>query len=141
MFGLLSMIFDLSGIELAENSVIWTYFLMIIKYLILVPILAVCMCLSSIYTDKLTKKIKVSFRLYFKFFPKIMLALLAFALPLCLLFVANTAIQLFIPMLYSLVYLPIAYLGFVIFMNYIFDKEINEKNFPDLVGKGMWRAN
>ena len=141
MFGILAMLFDVSSIELAKNSIVWTYFLSATKYIIIVPVLAILMCLSCIYTDKLRKKIVVAFKLYIRFFPKLILALLAFAMPLSMLIIANTAIQLFIPMFYALIYLPIAYLGCVIFMNYIFDIAINEKNFPDLVGKGMWRPN
>lgn len=140
-FGIVTLIFDLSAIELAKNSAVWSYLLYIIKYVIVVPVLAITMCLSSIYTDKLFKKIVVSFKLYFKYLPKILLALLLIGFPLLLILISSPSIQLFIPMLYTLVYLPIAYLAFVIFMNSIFDKEINEKNFPDLVGKGMYKPN
>ena len=140
-FGIVTLIFDLSAIELAKNSAVWSYLLYIIKYVIVVPVLAITMCLSSIYTDKLFKKIVVSFKLYFKYLPKILLAFLLIGFPLLLILISSPSIQLFIPMLYTLVYLPIAYLAFVIFMNSIFDKEINEKNFPDLVGKGMYKPN
>ena len=58
--------------------------------------------------------------------------------PLYALVVGSTLVQLFVPIAYCFIYMPLALLGFIIMLNGVFDKHINKKNFPSLVNKGMY---
>jgi hypothetical protein len=141
IFGVLSWIIELAGIQISMNlnSNIPMFLLDIIRYVFLCPILAISMAMSAIYTDKLSTKIFISSKLYFKYLHKILLVFVIMIFPLVVLILfGSPVIQLFYPMLYSLIYFPLAYIAFLLVCNSIFDKEINEKNFPHLVGKGMY---
>lgn len=122
---------------LLDNNYLY-YFFKVINYLIICPIVLIWVSLSSIYSDKVMVKLKSSYKLYIRYLFKILLVFIILVLPLFFLFIGNSYIQLFLPIGYSILYFPYAYLIFVLFMNYIFDEQINKKNFPDLVGKGMF---
>ena len=122
---------------LLDNNYLY-YFFKVINYLIICPIVLIWVSLSSIYSDKVIVKLKSSYKLYIRYLFKILLVFIILVLPLFFLFIGNSYIQLFLPIGYCLLYFPYAYLIFVLFMNYIFDEQINKKNFPDLVGKGMF---
>jgi len=122
---------------LLDNNYLY-YFFKVINYFIICPIVLIWVSLSSIYSDKVIVKLKSSYKLYIRYLFKILLVFIILVLPLFFLFIGNSYIQLFLPIGYSILYFPYAYLIFVLFMNYIFDEQINKKNFPDLVGKGMF---
>lgn len=122
---------------LLDNNYLY-YFFKVINYFIICPIVLIWVSLSSIYSDKVFVKLKSSYKLYIRYLFKILLVFIILVLPLFFLFIGNSYIQLFLPIGYSILYFPYAYLIFVLFMNYIFDEQINKKNFPDLVGKGMF---
>lgn len=124
---------------LIEGSSLY-YLFKVVNYGIFLPLLVICLCLSAIYTDPILRKIKASCKIYFKYFPKIILVLLIGIFPLGLLFIGKTFVQLLIPMVYCLLYLPLFYVIVCLIMNNFFDKEINEKNFPNLYGKGMYNV-
>ena len=65
-------------------------------------------------------KLKSSYKLYIRYLFKILLVFIILVLPLFFLFIGNSYIQLFLPIGYSILYFPYAYLIFVLFMNYIF---------------------
>ena len=117
------------------------YFFKVINYATLLPIFGICLSLGSIYTDKVFVKLKVACKIYVKYLFKIFLMVIIFILPLSLLLINSSSIQLFVPLGYSILYFPIVYLLFVIFLNGLFDDVINKKNFPDLVGRGMYFEN
>ena len=98
------------------------------------------MSVCALYSDSFIIKIKSSIRIYIKNLFKILLAVIIILIPLVLLFINSSIFQLFAPIVYSFIYFPFAYLIFVLILNSVFDKDINEKNFPDLVGKGMYRC-
>lgn len=139
LYGLLNLIIETLCINfLLENNYQY-YFFKVINYATLLPIFGICLSLGSIYTDSVFKKIRVACRIYIKYLFKILLMLAVFILPLALLLINSTSIQLFVPLVYTILYFPLAYLVFVLLLNSIFDEVINKKNFPNLVGKGMYR--
>ena len=138
IYGIINFILESLSINyLIENSFLY-YVFKFLNYGVFLPILAISVCISSIYNDPVFKKLYLSVVIYFKHLPKIALVTLIALAPLFILLIPSTTIQLFVPMLYCLIYLPLAYLLFVIVMNHIFDKEINNKKFPHLVNKGMY---
>lgn len=138
IYGILCfMVESLSINYLMADSMLY-YLFKIINYGFLLPILLICSCLSTIYSDNIFKKIKISFLLYIKNFFKIIFALIIMICPLLSLIMGSTIVQLFVPIIYCLIYLPLSLLGFLIMMNGVFDKYINKENFPDLVNKGMY---
>ena len=139
LYGILNLIIETLCINfLLENNYLY-YFFKVINYATLLPIFGICLSLGSIYTDSVFKKIKVACQIYIKYLFKILLMVAIFILPLALLLINSTSIQLFVPLIYSILYFPLAYLVFVLVLNSIFDEVINKKNFPNLVGKGMYR--
>lgn len=139
LYGFLNLIIETLCINfLLENNYLY-YFFKVINYATLLPIFGICLSLGSIYTDSVFKKIKVACRIYIKYLFKILLMLAVFILPLALLLINSTSIQLFVPFVYTILYFPLAYLVFILLLNSIFDEVINKKNFPNLVGKGMYR--
>lgn len=139
LYGIVNfMLESLATNYLVDNSFLY-YVFKILNYAMFVPVLVISVCISSIYNDPVLKKIILSFIIYFKYLPKILLTTIVALFPLLLLLIPSTTIQLFFPMGYCLIYLPLAYLLFVIVMNSIFDKEINNKKFPHLVNKGMYK--
>ena len=139
LYGFLNLIIETLCINfLLENNYLY-YFFKVINYATLLPIFGICLSLGSIYTDSVFKKIKVACRIYIKYLFKILLMLAVFILPLALLLINSTSIQLFVPLVYTILYFPLAYLVFILLLNSIFDEVINKKNFPNLVGKGMYR--
>ena len=139
LYGFLNLIIETLCINfLLENNYLY-YFFKVINYATLLPIFGICLSLGSIYTDSVFKKIRVACRIYIKYLFKILLMLAVFILPLALLLINSTSIQLFVPLVYTILYFPLAYLVFVLLLNSIFDEVINKKNFPNLVGKGMYR--
>lgn len=142
IYGIINFALESLSINyLISNNSFLYYLFKIINYIFFLPILFICVGLSSIYNDKIFKKISLSFVLYLKYLPKIVLIIALSVSPLLLLLISNSIIQLFVPMLYCFLIFPLAYLVIVLFMNYIFDKEINKKNFPSLVNKGMYKNN
>lgn len=139
LYGFLNLIIETLCINfLLENNYLY-YFFKVINYATLLPIFGICLSLGSIYTDSVFKKIRVACRIYIKYLFKILLMLAVFILPLALLLINSTSIQLFVPLVYTILYFPLAYLVFILLLNSIFDEVINKKNFPNLVGKGMYR--
>jgi hypothetical protein len=122
---------------LLENNYLY-YFFKVINYFILFPIILIWVSLSTIYSDNVMVKLKSAYRLYIRYLFKILLFFILLILPLFLLAISNSYVQLILPIVYSLIYFPYIYLIFILFMNHIFDEQINKKNFPDLVGKGMY---
>lgn len=122
---------------LLENNYLY-YFFKVINYFILFPIILIWISLSTIYSDNVMVKLKSAYRLYIRYLFKILLFFILLILPLFLLAISNSYVQLILPIVYSLIYFPYIYLIFILFMNHIFDEQINKKNFPDLVGKGMY---
>ena len=139
LYGLLNLIIETLCVNfLLENNYLY-YFFKVINYATLLPIFGICLSLGAIYTDGVFKKIKVACKIYIKYLFKILVMVAIFILPLALLLINSTSIQLFIPLVYSILYFPLVYLVFVLFLNGLFDEAINKKNFPNLVGKGMYR--
>lgn len=138
LYGILCfMVESLSVYYLLQDSMLY-YLFKIINYGFFLPLLLISSCLSTIYSDGIFKKIKIAFIIYFKSFFKIIFALIVMVCPLLVLMINNSVIQLFVPILYCLIYLPLSLLGFMVMINGVFDKYINKYNFPDLVNKGMY---
>lgn len=141
IYGIINFILESLAINYLISNSFLCYVFKIINYLIFIPILFICVCMSAIYNDSIFKKVSLSFIIYFKYLPKVILVSIICVLPLFLLLIPTTTIQLLLPIFYCLIYLPISYLLFVIVMNSIFDDEINKKSFPSLVKKGMYNKN
>lgn len=140
IYGFLNMLLEILCMNyMLDNNYLY-YFFKVLNYTTLLPILGVSMSVCALYSDSFIIKIKSSIRIYIKNLFKILLAVIIILIPLVLLFINSSIFQLFAPIVYSFIYFPFAYLIFVLILNSVFDKDINEKNFPDLVGKGMYRC-
>lgn len=141
VFGIVTSLIDTLSVNYRiENNSLYLFF-EILNDGIVLPILGVSMSLCCIYADTFRAKINASCKIYFKYLPKIVLLLLILLFPLLFLLINSSIAQLLVPFIYVAIYFPIAYLIVVLVLNSIFDKGINEKNFPDLVGKGMYHDN
>lgn len=139
-YGFLNMLLEILCMNyMLDNNYLY-YFFKVLNYATLLPILGVSMTLCALYSDSFIVKINSSIRIYIKNLFKILLAVIIVFIPLALLFINSSIFQLFAPIVYSFIYFPFGYLIFVLTLNSLFDKDINEKNFPDLVGKGMYRS-
>ncbi len=141
LYAALSFILEVLCVNyLLDNNYLY-YFFKVINYFVLLPILLVSLNVSALYSDKIFVKIKTGYKLYIKYFFKIAITVFVLILPLGLLMIGTSYVQLFLPIAYVLIYLPIVYVIFVLVMNSIFDKEINKNNFPELVNKGLYKPN
>lgn len=139
IYGLINFILEILSLNfLLENSFMY-YLFKLINYGLFIPLMFIVMSLCALYTDSILKKIRISFYLYIKHLPLCLLIAVIIELPLLLLTIPQTFIQLIVPIIYVLGYLPIAYLVSQIILYHIFDVEINRVSFPELVGKGMYK--
>ena len=139
IYGLLNMLLEILCMNyMLDNNYLY-YFFKVLNYATLLPILGVSMSVCALYSDPFIVKVKSSIRIYIKNLFKILLAVIIVLLPLVLLLINSSIFQLLVPIIYSFIYFPLGYLILVLILNSIFDKDINEKNFPDLVGKGMYK--
>ncbi len=106
---------------------------------IIFPVLAYFISLTAIYKEKFAKKLIIALKLYLLNLPKTLLVCLAGILPLLLLLVRNSLMQLIFPFVYVLVFLPVFLSLWFLFSCHVFDKHINKNNFPEIHDKGVWR--
>lgn len=139
VYAIANLILEILCVDFLLNNNYLYYFFKVVNYFIVLPIVLIWVSLSSIYNDKVFIKLKSAYKLYIRYLFKVLACYILLILPLFLLMVGNSYIQLFLPICYFLIYFPIVYLVFILLMNSIFDEQINKKNFPHLVGKGMYR--
>ncbi len=139
LYGILNLAMDYLGMCFLFSQSFVYYLMKILTYLFLLPWVLISGCASSIYSDPFLEKLFTSLVLYLKHFPRVLLSVLVLEAPMYFLPFSYPAVQLFLPLGYGLLYLPFAFLGFVLSTNHIFDKEINQFHFPELVNKGLYR--
>lgn len=123
---------------MASNQLVY-YLMKVIHYFLLLPLLFLSLYTSAMYQDKLIKKIYTSVIVYIRFLPKNLLFFTILLLPnVCLLF-AKTSIQIFVPILYVISYLPIGFVLLTVMINGFYDQLINQYHFKDLVNKGLYK--
>lgn len=137
IYSIIKLLLDYLGILYIEQNSFIYYLFKIILYLIITPILIISLKVSSTYSDSLLKKISVSIILFIKNLFYILFLYIILIAPLFILLINITYIQLFLPIVYSMFYFPIGIICFVNFINNVLDKEINKKNFENLVNKGL----
>ena len=107
-------------------------------YVVILPLMYICLSFSIYYTDGLGAKLSAAFKIYvtnilgvLAFIPW-MLALY-YLLPLIPQFAIRIVVELFI----LIVAAPLFVLFFHLFMVHVFDKVINKNQFPELYRKGL----
>lgn len=121
-----------------SNQMIY-YLMKIIHYGILLPVLVLSLYTHSMYQDKTSKKIYTGIIVYIRFLPKNLLLFGLVLLPLSLLLISTTYMQIFLPVFYVLCYLPVVFVAIAVMTNGHFDQMINQYRFPALMNKGLYK--
>jgi len=115
-----------------------SYLPLAIVALIILPIFYFSNSFIIIYDNKIGKTWKDVGYLYIRhFFPYFLFYLISM-MPLSLLFIPNFMVRYFLILAMNLLYLPFALLMTFLFSLNIFDKHINEKNYPQIYRKGLY---
>lgn len=116
---------------------LWFYLPRVGWLLLIVPISLWFLSSVAVYKNKLIKTLSVSARLYALTMPSTLLFEVLAVSPFALLLLPTAIVQLLVPLLYALILLPVVALCWAFVANSGYDKYINAKSFPELVGKGL----
>jgi hypothetical protein len=120
------------------NNSFWYYLPTVGWFIIALPLSAWYCSVTSVYKDKTHILVAGSFKFYAKTLPITLCFTFLALLPLGIFLFANAAwVQLVVPLLYMLLWLPSVLLACVFWANSVYDKYINIKSFPELVEKGL----
>lgn len=107
--------------------------------LIATPLHIILICQTYVYKNKYRFLLLNSILLYIKYFFWMLLIGVIYFIPITfVLFIGNPIIKYSAIVLYLALIYPLVMLFTVILMNYIFDKGINEKNYPEIANKGIY---
>lgn len=113
---------------------------------IMIPVLLLSMSQRVVYTNSLLKNMINGLLMYIRTLPATLLAYVLFMSPFAVELVLETAGILQIALVkyilfcaYLLVLLPLSILGWFLYSCYVFDKCINQTQYPDLVDRGVYR--
>lgn len=138
LYALSSFVIEFLAIYLQLKGQMIGYYLLRIAHLFLIlPITLIFYCLSNIYRERFIKKVSIAIMVLFHFFPKTIAFLVIFYLPLLVLMIPISALQLLFPIGFFLFFGIVFMLSFVLWMNHCFDHLINRTQFPNLYRKGV----
>lgn len=109
-----------------------------ITLLVCFPITLLIYHQSILYKNKLIDYFYNAFLLYIRNFLYILLLTVINLIPLFVIFISNPIIYVTCLVLYFLLIEPFVLLFDVIFLNYIFDKSLNQKYYPEIYQKGLY---
>ncbi|MBR1581879.1 MAG: hypothetical protein IJ656_03465 [Bacilli bacterium] len=95
--------------------------------------------MSAIYEEKFIPKLRNSFSILIRVFIPLGGFIIVLVLPFGLLFIGNFIVNIFTFALFFLIYFPIWYLAYNLYINKVFDKYINQRFYPEIVNRGIWR--
>ena len=134
VFDYVSSLILLNQIELLTFMVVLPYAVLI---LLIIPCFMIYINLTCIYNDKVSQKIRNAFYIYTKYFPIVLLFVLMILIHIIIYVQPNFIISLIVTFTYFLFLLPLVLLGWFLFSNKMFDECINNKFYPNIVGKGL----
>lgn len=113
-------------------------FPLVVWALVVLPVLLLSLSLTAVYDLSFAALCKTAFQIYANaLFPCLGFALL-FLAPLGFLFLPNSWTQALAMALYFFAYIPLFGQGFFLYSLSIFDRLLNEKNYPSLYHKGLF---
>lgn len=110
---------------------------LIISIVFLLPIGLLVLSQITIYADKFIKYLRNGFTLYLLTFIKTIIVIIGLFSPLLLLFFNILIVKIIAVLFLFIIYLPIGLVIWQLYSCSIFDKYINQKNYPHLVNKGI----
>ena len=134
VFDYISSLILLNQIELLTFMVVLPYAVLI---LLIIPCFMIYINLTCIYNDKVSQKIRNAFYIYAKYFPIVLLFVVMILMGFIVFVQPNFIISFVIIFLYFLLLLPLILIGWCLFANKMFDDCINNKFYPQIVGKGL----
>lgn len=138
LYGAINVLLNFISYHYIISNQFLYYLFKILNYGIFIPLLFINLTLTSIYKEKISKKIMESIILYLRNF---LILLLFFGImegSLALFIIPSTFMLLFGAMLYAFLIVPIYLLIVQHLMHYIFDNDINYKQFPSIYKKGLY---
>ncbi len=124
------------GLSASAQRGICAYLPTAIYFLGILPWNMWVLAATAVYRGGYLLTVKNAFVLTVKTYPYTFIMTILMTLPLALLFIPWIYMQLIVPFAYA-VYLPFAWIAWVLFTNVFFDKYINTNLFPNLVDKGL----
>jgi hypothetical protein len=116
---------------------VWYYLPTAVWYLVVLPVSMWFCASTAVYKDKFFKTLSVSAKLFGLTLFYTYAAEILLVWPLALLLIPVAWVQLAVPFIYTLLYLPLSLLALIYMADSAFDKYINAVSFPDLVNKGL----
>lgn len=115
----------------------WYYLPTVGWFVIALPVSLWFCSSTAVYKGSVMKALSVSVRLFALTLPQT-LGITALCLwPLALTLIPVAWLQLAVPLVYALLYAPVAMLIWAFYSNGVYDKYINAKAFPELVDRGL----
>ncbi len=137
------------GVFVAISSIAFSYpglspvikgVIIAILALVITPLHMLISYQTQVYENKYRDYFYNAVLLYVRFFFIMLLLGLIFFIPVALyLFVPNIVIKYTVLLLYLALLFPLVLLLFAVILNYVFDKGINEKHYPEIAGKGIYK--
>jgi len=138
LYGAINVLLNFISYHYIISNQFLYYLFKILNYGIFIPLLFINLTLTSIYKEKISKKIMESIILYLRNFPILLLFFGILEGSLALFIIPSTFMLLFGAMLYAFLIVPIYLLIIQHLMHYIFDNDINYKQFPSIYKKGLY---
>lgn len=92
---------------------------------------------NCIYNVTFSENLRNSFALYLKTVPTTLFSMVLMALPTLFLMISNIIVKYALLSVSVIFLLPLAMLFWFLYSCYVFDKNINSKQFPELINKGL----